>query len=241
MPLSILVLKARALAVEADWSTCPDGKAVVRCATYNCPKGDTNKDGACNISDEDAKLTDLRNDALCANPPSGCGQVYYYDAEGKACASRVKDLDRCPISAGAGFTPTPASVGAACTDLKVNPTQGKAPLLVKFTTEGKDPKGAISEYEFNFGDTKSDKPQAVKQKSALASYRYEAPGTYTVSLKVKDSQGNWIGPGTACTKKITVTSSAEVLPKTGLSSTTLLCLFLLGGAGIYLFIKFKLA
>lgn len=102
--------------VEATWSVCPDGSgSIVRCATYNCPKGDTNGDGACTIADEQAKLTDLRNDPLCSNPPSGCGQVYYYNKSGSACANRIKDTQSCKISSASApvfateptSTPTP--------------------------------------------------------------------------------------------------------------------------------------
>jgi len=245
-------LKIEAQQVESDWSKCPDGSAVVRCATYNCPEGDTNKDGQCTASDEKSKLTDLRNDALCANPPSGCGQVYYYNKDGKACASRIKDLDFCPIKAGDSFTPTvtptptPRSVGgietqtAFCLSLTATPTLGKAPLLVKITAQGQDPKGEITEYEFNFGDSKSDKPQIVRQKSRFASYRYEKPGTYTLSVKVKDSLGNWIDGGSACSKKIVVTANSSELPKTGLSSGLGLALVGAFLSGVYLYSKFRI-
>lgn len=76
----------------ADWSQCPDSSPIVRCQTFNCPEGDTNKDGTCSLADDRAKVTDYRNDALCANPPSGCGVVHYYsDGQTNACVIRVKE------------------------------------------------------------------------------------------------------------------------------------------------------
>lgn len=76
----------------ADWSQCPDSSPIMRCQTYNCPDGDTNGDGDCSLEDSRAKLTDYRNDALCANPPSGCGVVHYYrDGQANSCVVRVKE------------------------------------------------------------------------------------------------------------------------------------------------------
>lgn len=74
------------------WSSCQDGASIVRCETYNCPKGDTNGDGRCTTSDQDAELTESRNDSFCANPVSGCGEVLYFAAnENNSCAVRVKE------------------------------------------------------------------------------------------------------------------------------------------------------
>lgn len=73
------------------WSQCVDGASIVRCETYNCPNGDTNQDGICDLKDTRATLSDTRNDSFCANPPSGCGQVLYYaQNQGLSCAVRVK-------------------------------------------------------------------------------------------------------------------------------------------------------
>lgn len=74
------------------WSQCPDNSTIVRCETYNCPNGDTNKDGSCDTKDTGAQLTESRNDSFCANPPSGCGQVLYYATnQTSSCAVRVKE------------------------------------------------------------------------------------------------------------------------------------------------------
>lgn len=74
------------------WSQCADGASIVRCETYNCPNGDTNQDGLCDLKDTNATMSDNRNDSFCANPPSGCGQVLYYAPnQNFSCAVRVKE------------------------------------------------------------------------------------------------------------------------------------------------------
>lgn len=74
------------------WSQCSEGVSIVRCETFNCPKGDTNKDGRCTSTDENAQITEARNDSFCANPPSGCGEVLYYaQKDQNSCAVRVKE------------------------------------------------------------------------------------------------------------------------------------------------------
>lgn len=77
---------------QTSWAQCPSGEEIVRCQTFDCPQGDTNKDGVCDLKDEKARLTDARNDALCANPTSGCGQVNYFSSgANNACSVRVKE------------------------------------------------------------------------------------------------------------------------------------------------------
>jgi hypothetical protein len=74
------------------WSQCADNTSIVRCDTYNCPKGDTNGDGLCDLKDSTASISESRNDSFCANPPSGCGQVLYYSTgTNNSCAVRVKE------------------------------------------------------------------------------------------------------------------------------------------------------
>ncbi len=86
--LSVGVVSAQ---TTTYWSQCADGASIVRCETYNCPKGDTNQDGVCDLKDSAATVSDSRNDSFCANPPSGCGQVLYFaQSQGLSCAVRVK-------------------------------------------------------------------------------------------------------------------------------------------------------
>jgi len=79
-------------AEDAFWNQCGNGSTIVRCETYDCPRGDTNRDGRCSLTDTDAKLQEAKNDAFCANPLSGCGEVEYFTAgSGNSCAVRVKE------------------------------------------------------------------------------------------------------------------------------------------------------
>jgi len=71
---------------------CRDGQEIVQCQTFNCPFGDTNGDGNCNLSDRGAELQSARKDGLCANPASGCGEIHYFPAgTSGACGVRVKE------------------------------------------------------------------------------------------------------------------------------------------------------
>ncbi len=79
-------------AADAYWNQCGGGNSIVRCETYDCPQGDTNRDGRCTLSDTDAKFQESKNDAFCANPLSGCGEVLYFEAnKSNQCALRVKE------------------------------------------------------------------------------------------------------------------------------------------------------
>jgi hypothetical protein len=99
--------------VSSSWSQCTDGRGIVRCETFDCPRGDTNGDGRCTLTDNEARLTDSRNDSFCANPISGCGQVRYYPSGASvACLERVEEAGlNCDLYAVANpnFTPTPTT------------------------------------------------------------------------------------------------------------------------------------
>lgn len=114
--LAMLTMFAQPLAAQntgSSWSQCTDGRAIARCETYDCPRGDTNRDGRCTLTDTDARLTDARNDSFCANPISGCGQVHYYPSgSSAACLERVEESGlNCDLYAVANptFTPTPTT------------------------------------------------------------------------------------------------------------------------------------
>lgn len=119
--LVIALLVASAPVAKAQsWSQCTDGRSISRCETYDCPKGDTNKDGKCTLEDTDARLTDSRNDSYCANPISGCGQVLYYPSgASEACVVRPQESKsrECDLYALAepSFTPQPTSSPRATT------------------------------------------------------------------------------------------------------------------------------
>lgn len=88
----LFISSSYAYGASDSWSACPSGANVARCQTINCREGDTNKDGSCTLEDKYAELTSSRSDALCANPPSGCGEVLYFEANATtACIKRVKE------------------------------------------------------------------------------------------------------------------------------------------------------
>src|SRR3989344_4379649 len=71
----------------SSWTQCADGRVIVRCESYDCPSGDTNRDGKCKTADNGARLTDARNDSVGANPRSGCGEMRYVAAnESNTCS-----------------------------------------------------------------------------------------------------------------------------------------------------------
>ena len=119
----------RAQGVNTSWSQCTDGRVIVRCETYDCPKGDTNNDGRCSLTDTDAKLTDARNDSFCANPISGCGQVHYFPGgSSSACLVRVEESGlNCDLYAVAdpSFTPRPTATPTATPTPTPSPVAGR--------------------------------------------------------------------------------------------------------------------
>jgi len=115
-----------AFAQSSSWSKCTDDRLIARCETYDCPRGDTNNDGRCSLTDTDARLTDARNDSFCANPISGCGQVQYYPGGANdACLVRVEELPQnCDLYAVANpsFTPSPTPAATSTPRATSTPT-----------------------------------------------------------------------------------------------------------------------
>jgi hypothetical protein len=118
--VTLLLLEGNTVfASDAYWNQCGGGNSIVRCETYDCPQGDTNGDGRCTLSDTDAKFQESKNDAFCANPLSGCGEVLYFSAnESSQCALRVKEnQNNCSLykasnpsfASSSSPTPTPQS------------------------------------------------------------------------------------------------------------------------------------
>lgn len=124
-------LCASVRAETPSWSQCPDKSPIARCETYNCPQGDTNQDGACTTADTGASLSDARNDSLCANPVSGCGEVRYFSKNSTlACAVRVKETgSNCNLfSAGNPSFTTPTPIPTATPRATFQPVPTATPL-----------------------------------------------------------------------------------------------------------------
>ncbi|KKR28715.1 MAG: PKD domain containing protein [Candidatus Woesebacteria bacterium GW2011_GWA1_39_8] len=149
-------------------------------------------------------------------------------------------------------TPTPGPSDdnpSRCIGLSASPTEGSAPLTVKFTGSGFDKNGPILEYEFNFGDGSGFQPQTWKTTDDTAAHRYENSGTYIASLKVKDQGGQWRDGNDSCKVTVTVdgkpqvlgTSTPSTLPATGGSALMGLAMVAFGSLGTFFYKRFELA
>jgi hypothetical protein len=149
------------------------------------------------------------------------------------------------------ITPTPHHHDddeSRCVGLSASPTEGTAPLTVKFTGSGYDKNGDIKEYEFDFGDASDWQPQVWKTTDSEAGHRYMNPGTFTASLKVKDQDDQWRNGNDDCKKEIKVTSKPQVLaasapkglPETGLPGMVLFGSFVGGPLGVAIYRRFRL-
>jgi hypothetical protein len=142
-------------------------------------------------------------------------------------------------------TPPPDDDTPRCVGLSASPTEGSAPLTVRFTGSGFDKNGPILEYEFDFGDASGNQHQVWRQKESEAAHRYEHPGTFIASLKVKDQGGTWRDGSDNCKVTITVKSTpmvlsvsiADELPSAGVSILVLTGLVPLG---YYIYKRFRI-
>lgn len=236
----------------SDFSQCRDGSSIVRCETYDCPRGDSNNDGVCSLTDVGARLTDARNDSFCANPISGCGQVNYYSAtNNSACSIRVEEtVNNCDLynagtptfSSRPSPTPTPeaSATDAVCKALNVDEFEGSAPLTVQLSA---DATNAVS-YQFTFGDSTGSANTKV-QSTSRVSHTYTKAGVYTASVSVKGDGGEYTSSNT-CKKVITVRegkalggSTEKTLPKTGSPLWIGLAIAVSGICGAYLFERYR--
>ncbi|KKR30069.1 MAG: hypothetical protein UT61_C0014G0006 [Candidatus Woesebacteria bacterium GW2011_GWA1_39_8] len=141
---------------------------------------------------------------------------------------------------------TPSGPISKCFDLEAQPTDGTAPLTVKFTGHADDPVtgGKIKEYRFDFGDASGGQSQVWFQTDRTAYHRYELSGTYTANLRIQDNAGNW-RESDDCKATIIVhaqppvlaASSPKELPSTG---ANILILIGLVPIGYYIYQRFKI-
>lgn len=207
---------------NSSWSQCSDGRAIARCQTYDCPQGDTNNDGKCTLEDTKARLTDARNDSLCANPTSGCGQINYFPSgSSTSCISHIEEGTlNCDLYAVASpsFTPKPTaspSTVSKCVSLTASPKSGKSPLAVSFTATATDPDGSIKEYDFEIDKPGTDTNGHVVQAGNKLSQTFTDNGTYTVRVTATDSKGKKVTSDACVAKVIVGDTAASELPKTG--------------------------
>lgn len=159
--LALLVFQPSNAHAQSSWERCEDGKTVVHCETYDCPAGDTNGDGACSTADSGARLTDVRNDSLCANPVSGCGEVRYFPANAaRACLVRIeKTTTTCNLVStnSPNVTPRPTTSASptvtprATTTPRPTPVAGAAVSPTPTTTKGGESLPATGAAEIWYG------------------------------------------------------------------------------------------
>jgi hypothetical protein len=156
-------------------------------------------------------------------------------------------------TATASVTPTNAPTAtpgptSQCSALTASPREGTAPLTVKFTGSGNDPNGSIQSYEFNFDDVSNNQQQVVQQTGSEVTHVYNNAGTFTATLKVKDSAGTWKGGNSECRQTIIVkalpgvigASDTDQLPDTGLPLWSFFGLMIVGEVGYLVYKRFQL-
>ncbi|HSX01721.1 MAG TPA: PKD domain-containing protein [Candidatus Saccharimonadia bacterium] len=98
-------------------------------------------------------------------------------------------------------TPTPAQPTIACVKLTGNLNTGQVPLTVTFTGTGTASGQTISEYQFDFGDSKTS-----NQPTSTVTHQYTTAGSFTARLKVKGSTGAVSPAIAACSYTISATT-----------------------------------
>ena len=84
--------------------------------------------------------------------------------------------------------PPPSANSPPAVELLVTPLEGEAPLEVVARSTGTDPDGVVTDVRIDFdGDGEPDAGAAGAELEA--SFRYEAPGTYTVRATAVDDDG----------------------------------------------------
>lgn len=151
-------------------------------------------------------------------------------------------------------TPTPPPTSpqgptSKCINLEVEPSEGTAPLTVKFTGSADDPsqQGKLKAWRFDFADFSGGQMQVVEQNDNVAYHRYELSGKYEAKLRVQDQAGNW-RESDDCKADINVfeapkvlsAESSQSLPETGTPIKGILLLLSMGLLGGYLYKRFKL-
>lgn len=94
----------------------------------------------------------------------------------------------------------------SCTSLSAIPFTGPAPLAVSLTGSGGSQGSTVSAFEFTFGDgaVQTVSKNVGASGSASTTHVYQNAGSYTATLKVRDSKGNLSQSKPLCSTQITV-------------------------------------
>lgn len=83
---------------------------------------------------------------------------------------------------------SPATHQSSCEDLDViSGNNQTVPAKVTLRARGKDNQGSVQRYKFFFGDGKQ-----LETDQSQVTHTYEASGSFTARVEVKDSKGNWV-------------------------------------------------
>ncbi len=171
-------------------------------------------DGTITITLSNGKLTQVPNpdDPPTGTPPSAGSLISGIHGETRQVVGVLLALVDTTGSggytlSGNGFCAPNTSPTAA---LQATPTSGPAPLTVGFDASGSSDADAgdhVASYTFRFGDGTTP----VTQSSPTSSHTYGSPGSYRVTLTVRDSRGE--ESANVAARDITVTPGADLAVK----------------------------
>lgn len=246
--LFLILIGANEAHAQSVWDQCTDGRSISRCETYDCPRGDTDGNGTCDLNDTDARLTDVRNDSFCSNPLSGCGEVRYFSSgDSNSCSVRVEENNNnCDLynvssptfTPAPTATPTPSPAASSsnellCSNLITLPSTGKTPLKVSLEIKATGPTSDIKEYEFVLTAPDGSSDGTVVQNSSKLTQTFKETGNHKVVARVVAKDGSKIS-SEQCQKTVTVqAASSNKLPETGSGMYVGLLFVTLGVFGIY--------
>ena len=131
----------------------------------------------------------------------------------------VKDADglsSTPVTRTVTVSPAPVPNVAPVASFSATPLSGTAPLLVSFDATASSDDKAVTKFEWNFGNGTVD----TTSNSSKPSRTYATPGTYVVTLVVKDAEGAASAP---VKKTVTVTPAPvpNITPVASFTATSL--------------------
>jgi len=171
-------------------------------------------DGTITITLSNGKLTQVPNpdDPPTGTPPSAGSLISGIHGETRQVVGVLLAL--VDTTGSGGYTLSGNDFCAPNTPptaaLQATPTSGLAPLTVGFDASGSSDADAgdhVASYTFRFGDGTTP----VTQSSPTSSHTYGSPGSYRVTLTVRDSRGE--ESANVAARDITVTPGADLAVK----------------------------